>query len=74
MSQHGTSGYKGPPTLEPLLTVRSVCELLAVSRQTVYRIVEKGDMRPVRVGERLRFRRADIEAYLERNREPVASP
>jgi excisionase family DNA binding protein len=49
-----------------LLTVNMVAELLAISRDTVYRLVRQGDLVPCRVGERLRFRPEDVDAYLER--------
>jgi excisionase family DNA binding protein len=53
-----------------LLTVNEVASLLGISRPSVYRLRGSGQLASYRVGERLRFRRADIEAYLERNREP----
>ena len=66
---HGTTGYNAAPsTLEPLLTVSAVCGLLAVSRQTLYRLIHAGELHPSRVGERLRFLPADVRDYLERGR------
>lgn len=56
-----------------LLSVNEVAVLLGISRPTVYRLARRGDLASYRVGERLRFRPAEIEAYIERNREPVAS-
>ena len=50
---HGTAGYN--PALEPLLTVSGTCDVLRVIRQTVYRLVRRGELHPSRVGERLRF-------------------
>lgn len=52
--------------------LRSVDELardLGVSRWMVYRLVRAGDLRAVKVGERLRFRDVDVDRYLERDRE-----
>lgn len=60
--------------IEPLLTVANVCELLAVSKQTLYRLLRAGELTPSRVGDRLRFEPNDVRAYLERHREEVASP
>jgi excisionase family DNA binding protein len=60
-----------PTALEPLLTVQGVCEVLGISRQTVYRLTARGDLRPTRVGDRLRFVPEDIRDYVERNREPA---
>jgi len=56
-----------------LLTVNQVGLLLGISRPTVYRLARKGDLTSYRVGERLRFRLAEIEDYVERNRQPAAS-
>ena len=40
--------------------------VLKVSRGTVYKLVNRGELPAVRVGERLRFRPADVDRYLER--------
>jgi excisionase family DNA binding protein len=55
-----------------LLRVNDVAHLLAVSRDTVYRLVRTGDIVPLKVGSRLRFRVSDVEEYLARN--TTASP
>jgi excisionase family DNA binding protein len=62
---HSTSGYAvGRPAA--LLTIGELAMLLGIGRTTAYRLVNSGAIRSVRVGERLRFRPEDIEAYLER--------
>ena len=50
-----------------LLTVNELARDLGISRWSAYRLVRSGDVRAVRVGERIRFRPADIDAYLERD-------
>jgi excisionase family DNA binding protein len=65
MSTHPESPAYGRSRTE-LLTVNELARLFRVSRGSVYRLVNSGDLRAVRVGERLRFRSADIDAYLER--------
>jgi excisionase family DNA binding protein len=55
--------------LSPLLSINEVAELLGISRPTVYALIRRGDLAPIRVGERLRFEQADVRSYLERNRE-----
>jgi excisionase family DNA binding protein len=55
--------------LAPLLSINEVAELLGISRPTVYALIRRGELVPIRVGERIRFDPADIRAYLERNRE-----
>ena len=71
--KHATAGYNArSPALEPLLTINAACDVLAVSRNTLYRLVDRGELLPTRVGERLRFRPDDVRAYLERGRAPAA--
>jgi excisionase family DNA binding protein len=55
---------------ERLLTIADVAYRLAISRDTVYRLVRSGALAPLRVGDRLRFRVSDLEAYLERDTGP----
>jgi excisionase family DNA binding protein len=67
MAGHRTTRYSGGLTApRPLLTVNDVALTLAISRDSVYRLVRQGALNPVRVGERLRFRQSDIDAYLDR--------
>lgn len=50
---------------EPLLTTTETARALAVSPQTVRRLVARGELRPVRLGERLiRFRAEEIQKIL----------
>ena len=57
---------------EKLLTVKEVAEMLQVDEATVYRRKDQiGYSKPFG---QIRFRREDVEAYLERTRvEPVTS-
>jgi excisionase family DNA binding protein len=63
------SVYVEHPT--PLLDLNGVARRLSVSRPTIYRMLERGDLVAYRVNERLRFKVEDVEAYLDRRREPV---
>ena len=70
MATHGTQRYEVDRSdLEPLLTVREVCELLAISKQTLYRLLGRGDLVAIRVSQSPRFRPSEITAYLDANRE-----
>jgi excisionase family DNA binding protein len=51
-------------TTEQLLRPTEVATALAVSRETVINLVERGDIPTVRVGRQIRFRRSDIEAFM----------
>jgi excisionase family DNA binding protein len=68
MAVHTATQYESDPT-PPLWTIDDVARRLAISRDSVYRLVRSGALSPLRVGERLRFRPEEIEQYLERRRE-----
>jgi excisionase family DNA binding protein len=70
IARGGTPTYGSDrSTLEPLLTVAQCCEVLQVSKQTLYRLMNSGELEPVRVGHHPRFVPADIRAFVERHRE-----
>lgn len=75
MVRHGGEGSYGEERtneLRPLLTVSGVCDLLSISRQTLYRLLSEGEIPSTRVRGHLRFSEEDIRSYLERNRETGA--
>lgn len=47
-----------------LLTMDDVCALLQVKPKWLYRRVENGDIPSLKLGNHVRFREADIEAWL----------
>lgn len=49
-----------------LMTVDQACAYLGISRNTFYRLVRQGQLRPTRVGCRLRLSAREIERYLDR--------
>lgn len=49
-----------------LLTVKEVCDRLAISDATLYRLINKGEIPTVKIGRSLRFDPADVAAYIER--------
>ena len=64
---------------ETFLTTDEVLEYLQVNLRTVYRLIKAGKIPAVRVGRQWRFRKTDIDAWLERERShsitpPAASP
>jgi excisionase family DNA binding protein len=61
------------------LTTTEVLEYLQVNLRTVYRLLKAGKLPAVRVGRQWRFRKADVDAWLERQRPsgrpaPAATP
>jgi excisionase family DNA binding protein len=63
---------------ESFLTTDEVLEYLQVNLRTVYRLIKAGKIPAVRVGRQWRFRKRDIDAWLEsqrpRSSRPVAIP
>lgn len=53
---------------ERLLTKADVAELLGVKARTIDEWVQKGKIPSLKVGRATRFRRAEIEAWLEQGR------
>lgn len=51
-----------------LFSIRETCELLSVSRSTLHRLRERGELRPVMVAGAPRYARADLDAYFTRLR------
>ena len=50
------------------LTVKEVAELLRVKPLTVYRMVKDGRLYGYSIGRNLRFKRQDIDVFLESSR------
>src|SRR5581483_7231598 len=53
---------------ETFLTTEEVLEYLQVNLRTIYRLIKAGKIPAVRVGRQWRFRRRDIDAWLDRAR------
>jgi excisionase family DNA binding protein len=59
---------------EGLLTAAEVARLLHISRSTVYKLMERGDLPSLRVRKLRRFRARDLERYLRRHSFPPRRP
>src|SRR5438874_999068 len=59
---------------ESFLTTEEVLEYLQVNLRTVYRLIKAGKIPAVRVGRQWRFRKRDIDAWLENQRPRSARP
>jgi excisionase family DNA binding protein len=53
---------------ESFLTTEEVLDYLQVNLRTVYRLIKAGKIPAVRVGRQWRFRKRDIDAWLETQR------
>jgi excisionase family DNA binding protein len=56
------------PSDEVFLTTEEVLEYLQVNLRTVYRLIKAGKIPAVRVGRQWRFRKRDIDAWLDTQR------
>jgi excisionase family DNA binding protein len=53
-----------------LFTITEVTEILRVCSRTVHRLIEKGDLRPSRVGRRVLIASDEIESFIRRGPRP----
>jgi excisionase family DNA binding protein len=54
--------------LETFLTTDEVLSYLNVTPRTIYRLIRSGELPALRIGRQWRFRRGDLDAWLERQR------
>ena len=59
---------------ESFLTTEEVLEYLQVNLRTVYRLIKAGKIPAIRVGRQWRFRKRDIDAWLESQRPRAGRP
>jgi len=50
------------------MSVEEVADMLGVTYQLIYRLVRGGEIPAIRLGKLYRVSRADLDAYLERNK------
>jgi len=53
---------------EKLMKASEVCNWLNISRYKLHKLVQSGELPAFKLGKTYRFRREDVEAYLERSR------
>jgi excisionase family DNA binding protein len=54
--------------LEAFLTTEEVLGYLNTTPGTIYRLIRSGELPAVRIGRQWRFRRSDLDAWVERQR------
>ena len=58
---------------QQLLTAQDVAEMLDIGRSTLYRLKSSGKVpRPVKIGGSVRWRRAEIKAWIEAGCPPLS--
>ena len=50
------------------LTTEEVLGCLKVDPRTIYRLIKTGELPAIRIGRQWRFRRADLEEWIDRQR------
>lgn len=62
---------------DQLLTIHEACAYLKLARQTIYNMVNRGDIPYLKAGKALRFRKSALDAWLEQSAagdpKPIAS-
>ena len=56
------------PDFQSFLTTDEVLTYLRITPRTIYRLIRNGELPAMRIGRQWRFRRADLDAWLERQR------
>jgi excisionase family DNA binding protein len=54
--------------MEAFLTTEEVLSYLKITPRTIYRLIRSGELPAVRIGRQWRFRRGDLDRWLERQR------
>jgi excisionase family DNA binding protein len=50
------------------LTTEEVLSCLKVNPRTIYRLIKSGELPAVRIGRQWRFRRSDLDTWIDRQR------
>jgi len=56
------------PDMAACLTTEEVLAYLNVAPRTIYRLIRTGELPAIRIGRQWRFRRSDLEAFVDRQR------
>jgi excisionase family DNA binding protein len=57
----------------PLFTVTTLCKHLAISRSTLFRLISKGEIEPIRIGSLTRFTENEVNRFLSRQQKQARS-
>lgn len=60
-----TAAGASPHMTDEILTLPEVAQLLKVAEKTVYTMAQKGELPAFKVGGQWRFRRADLDAWID---------
>ncbi len=54
-----------------LLTVKETCKYLRISPPTLYRMIDRKELVPVKIGKRTLFDRKDLDKYIDAAKGPL---
>ena len=54
-----------------LLTVKETCTYLRISPPTLYRMIDRRELVPVKIGKRTLFDRKDLDKYIDASKGPL---
>lgn len=54
-----------------LLTVKETCKYLRISAPTLYRMLERHELTPVKIGKHTLFDRKDLDKYIDAAKGPL---
>lgn len=58
------------PSIEHLLNMKAVAEILGVSSRSVWRLIARGELpQPLRIGHAVRMPASEVHAYIDRLKE-----
>jgi excisionase family DNA binding protein len=58
----------GKAIISAFLTTEEVLTCLRVTPRTIYRLIKSGELPAIRIGRQWRFRRADLDEWIDRQR------
>jgi excisionase family DNA binding protein len=67
----GTASEGQLETLEPLMSVEDVADVLAISARGVYRLMGRGDLVAVKIGSCTRIEPEELRRYIAERRRPA---
>jgi excisionase family DNA binding protein len=65
VSEEATNGQRGVGVRPLLVSARQAAELLGIGRTTLYELIGRGAIVPVRIGRCVRFPVRELEAFVE---------
>lgn len=60
--------------VKPFLSISETCQLLGISRRTVYRMIDRGEFNPGKAGKRTILQRSDIDNLFSKPHAEAALP